>query len=160
VARLSPTEFQQLIDELIAVDGLGKLQEKLLRSHAIVSRRRLGNAESLARQLYQLTIGLERDGLASQVVLALWEDLLQRKLDEDAGRQLESIAERINGCLAEGHEIAAEKETDLRAALGEYHAALAGKIGENAARITMLTRAFPAVAKLIREGATLDAPRS
>jgi hypothetical protein len=151
VARLSAAEFRELIDELVALDGLGKLQDKLLRSHAIVSRRRIGNAESLARQLYQLTVGLEREGLPSQVVVALWEDLLSRKLDEEVGKQLEVIAERINACLREEHEIDPAKESDLRAALTDYRAALATKLGETAARLTMLTRAFPAVARMIRD---------
>ena len=151
MARLSAEEFRELIEELAAVEGLGKLQEKLLRSHAIVSRRRIGNTESLSRQLYQLTLGLEREGLPSQVVVALWEDLLSRKLDEEAGKQLEEIAERINACLAEGNEIDAAKEADLRAALADYRTALAAKLGDTAARLTMLTRAFPAVARMIRE---------
>ena len=83
MARLSAAEFQELIEELVRAEGIGKLQEKLLRSRALVSRRRLGSAETLARQLYQLTIGLDRDGLASQVVVALWEDLLRQKLDDE-----------------------------------------------------------------------------
>jgi hypothetical protein len=157
---LSAAEFRELVDELVALDGLGKLQEKLLRSHAIVSRRRIGNAESLARQLYQLTLGLEREGLASQVVLALWEDLLGRKLDEEIGKQLESNAERINACLREGNEIDPDKEAELRIALAEYRATLATKLGETAARLTMLTRAFPAVARLIREQRASTAPAS
>jgi len=156
VARLSATEFRELIDELVALEGLGKLQDKLLRSHAIVSRSRIGNAESLTRQLYQLTLGLEREGLPSQVVVALWEDLLSRKLDEEVGKELETIAERINACLGEGNEIDSAKEADLRTALGEYRSALATKVGATAARLTMLTRAFPAVAKILREPATQE----
>ena len=151
MARLSAAEFRELIEELAAVEGLGKLQEKLLRSHAIVSRRRIGDTESLSRQLYQLTLGLEREGLPSQVVVALWEDLLSHKLDEEAGKQLEKIAERINACLGETKEVDAAKEADLRAALVDYRTALAAKLGDTAARLTMLTRAFPAVARMIRE---------
>ena len=158
MARLSAAEFRELIEELAAVEGLGKLQEKLLRSHAIVSRRRIGNTESLSRQLYQLTLGLEREGLPSQVVVALWEDLLQRKLDEEVGKQLETSAERINACLGDGHEIDPAKEADLRAALAEYKTTLATKLGDGAARLTMLVRAFPAVARLIRETPTSNEP--
>lgn len=153
MARLSASEFQELIVELVQVEGLGKLQEKLLRSQALVSRRRLGTVDSLARQLYQLTLGLDREGLATQVVIALWEDLLRRKLTEDAVKQLEDLAERINGCLVDGSDIDPSKEGELRAGLSEYRAALAEHVGETAARLTMLTRAFPAVARIVRESA-------
>lgn len=158
MARLSADEFVELIGELANVEGLPKLQEKILRSRALVSRRRLGTVEGLSRQLYQLTLGLDRDGIASQVVLALWEDLLQRKLDEEAGKQLETLAEKINDCLASGRDVDPARETELRAVLGEYRAALAAHVGDAAARLTMLTRAFPAVARLIREQTT--APES
>jgi hypothetical protein len=150
VARLSAAEFQELIEELVRAEGIGKLQEKLLRSRVLVSRRRLGSAETLARQLYQLTIGLDRDGLASQVVVALWEDLLRQKLDDDATKRLEGIAEKVNGCLVAGKEIDPAKEADLRASLHEYQTALAEHVGATTARLTMLTRAYPAVARLIR----------
>jgi hypothetical protein len=150
MARLSAAEFEELIGELANVEGLPKLQEKVRRSHAVVSRRRIGSVEALSRQLYQLTLGLDRDGLPSQVVLALWEDLLRRKLDEEAGKQLETLAEKINGCLSSGKDVDPARETELLAALGEYRQALAQHVGERAARLTMLTRAFPAVARLVR----------
>ncbi len=151
MARLSASEFQDLISELVQVEGLAKLQEKLLRSGALVSRRRLGSVDSLARQLYQLTVGLDRDGLPSQVVIALWEDLLRRKLTEEASKQLEAIAERINECLTGGSDIHPTKEGDLRTGLSAYRAALAEHVGDSAARLTILTRAFPAVARIVRE---------
>lgn len=157
VARLSPAEFRELIDELVAFEGLAKLQEKILRSHVIVSRRRLGSAESIARQLYQLTLGLDRETLASQVVVALWEEMTNGKLDEEAGKDLEKIAERINACLDAG-EVDPAKEVELRSALSDYRTALAAKLGERAARLTMLSRAFPAVARIIREPAPDAAP--
>lgn len=151
MARLSASEFRELIEELVRVDGIAKLQEKLLRSRVLVSRRRLGSTEALSRQLYQLTLGLDREGLASQVVIALWEELLRAKLSEEAAKQLEEIAEAINGCLAAGNVIDPAKEPGLRAALAEYRAALRTHVGDGAARLTMLTRAFPAVAAIIRE---------
>lgn len=150
MARLSADEFAELIGELANVEGLAKLQEKILRSRALVSRRRLGSVEALARQLYQLTLGLDRDSVASQVVLALWEDLLRRKLDEESGKQLETLAEKINGCLVSAGDVDPTREAELRAALGEYRTALAAHVGDAAARLTMLTRAYPAVAQLVR----------
>lgn len=151
MARLSASEFRELIEELVQVEGIAKLQEKLLRSRVLVSRRRLGSAEALSRPLYQLTLGLDRDGLASQVVVALWEELLRAKVSEEATKQLEAIAERINGCLAAGNVVDPAKEAGLREALAEYRAALGSQVGDAAARLTMLTRAFPAVAAIVRE---------
>jgi hypothetical protein len=151
VARLSRSEFRELIDELVKVDGVGKLQEKLLRSRALVSRRRLGSVDQLSRQLYQLTLGLDRDGIVSQVVVALWEERLRQGLDEQASKRLEEIGEKVNACLAGGRELDPAKEGDLRSALAEYRDALAEHVGDVAARLTMLVRAFPAVARLLRD---------
>ena len=153
MARLSPSEFRELIDELVKVDGVGKLQEKLLRSRALVSRRRLGSVDQLSRQLYQLTLGLDRDGIVSQVVVALWEERLRQGLDEEASKRLEETGEKVNACLAGGRELDPAKEGDLRSALTEYRNALAEHVGDVAARLTMLVRAFPAVARLLRDGA-------
>jgi DNA-directed RNA polymerase subunit F len=130
VARLSPSEFRELIDELVKVDGVGKLQEKLLRSRALVSRRRLGSVDQLSRQLYQLTLGLDRDGIVSQVVVALWEERLRQGLDEQASKRLEEIGEKVNACLAGGRELDPAKEGDLRSALAEYRDALAEHVGD------------------------------
>lgn len=151
MARLSSAEFQTLIEELAQAEGIGKLQEKLLRTRALVSRRSFGSIQSLARQLYQLTLGLEREGLPSQVVVALWEEMLREKLGDEPTKRLEEIAEKINACLVGEKDIDPARENDLRAALGEYRDALAARIGDAAARLTMLTRAFPAVARLIRD---------
>ena len=151
MARLSPSEFRELIDELVKVDGVGKLQEKLLRSRALVSRRRLGSVDQLSRQLYQLTLGLDREGIVSQVVVALWEERLRQGLDEEASKRLEEIGEKVNACLAGGRELDPAKESDLRSALTEYRNALAEHVGDVAARLTMLVRAFPAVARLLRD---------
>jgi hypothetical protein len=142
-----------LIDELVKVDGIGKLQDKLLRSRALVSRRRSGSVEQLSRQLYQLTLGLDRDGLVSQVVVALWEERLRQGLDDEASKRLEEIGEKVNACLAGGREVDPAKQSELRSALAEYRSALAEHVGDVTARLTMLVRAFPAVARLLRDDA-------
>lgn len=151
MARLSPSEFRELIDELVKVEGLGKLQEKLRRSRAIVSRRSSGSVDGLSRQLYQLSLGLDRDGLVSQVIVALWEERLRQALDEAASKRLEEIGEKVNACLSGGRDIDPSKESELRGALAEYRSALGEHVGEATARLTMLLRAFPAVARLLRE---------
>ncbi len=150
MARLSAAEFEQLIEELAQREGLGKLQEKLLRTRALVSRRRLGSTQALARQLYQLTLGLERESFTTRVLLALWEELLGSKVDESASAELEGAAAKINECLDESYEVAADRAVALQAALGAYQASLAARVGENAARITMLMRAYPSVARVLR----------
>ena len=150
MARLSASEFRELIGELVDSEGLGKLQEKLIRSHALISRRRLGSIDSLARLLNQLTVGLDRECLPTQVVIALWEEFLRCKLTDESAAGLEEIAERINACLTPGGQIDPTKQEDLAQSLLKYRETLTTVVGESAARLTMLTRAVPPVAALLR----------
>ena len=140
-----------MVEELVAFHRLGKLREKLLRSNTVVSGRLLGTSGAISRQLYQLTAGLAREGAPTQVVLALWEELLGSKLAEEVTKKLEESAERINACLTEELRVDPTREDELRAAVSEYHSALGEHVGERASRITMLTRAVPDVARVIRE---------
>jgi hypothetical protein len=151
MARLTATEFEELVRVLASAEGLGRLQDKLLRTHALVSRRRLGSPEALARLLNQLTAGLEREHYVTRVVLALWEEEIGTKLEEAPAKELEAIAEEINGCLNDAREVAASREPDLRVALDRYRRLLAERIGESAARLTMIMRAYPSVARVVRE---------
>jgi hypothetical protein len=150
MAQLSPEEFRELTNELVERHGLGRLQEKLLRSNVVVSRRRVATPEAISRALHALTAGLAREGLPSQIVLALWEEALHGKVDEESAKGLEELAERINACLDEALEVASDKEDELRTALEEYRRRLGERIGERAARLTMLTRAVPSVARRLR----------
>ena len=154
MAQLSPEEFLELTNELVERHGLGRLQEKLLRSNVVVSRRRVATPEAISRALHSLTAGLAREGLPSQIVLALWEEALHGKVDEESARTLEELAERINACLDEALEVASDKEDELRGALDEYRRQLGEKIGGRAARLTMLTRAVPSVARRLRGAET------
>lgn len=157
VARLSAAEFQDLIHGLVEREGLAKLQEKLIRSHAVTSRRMVASPASLARTLHQLTLGLDRDCLPTQVVMALWEESLRGRLNEQAASDLEKLAERINGCLSSSGGIDPAKQSELEGALGEYRRMLSEAVGDSAARLTMLTRAVPAVAALLRASVRADA---
>jgi hypothetical protein len=150
MAQLSPEEFRELTNELVERHGLGRLQEKLLRSNVVVSRRRVATPEAISRALHALTAGLAREGLPSQIVLALWEEALHGKVDEESAKGLEELAERINACLDEALEVASDKEDELRTALEEYRRRLGERIGERGARLTMLTRAVPSVARRLR----------
>lgn len=151
MARLSSDEFEGLIDELVAHEGLARLQQNLVRSQALVSRRRLGEVSALARHLHQLTLGLERDGVPTRVLIALWDQMLAAKLEEDAGVELERLAAEINACLDPQHRPLPGSDERLLPALRAYRAALAGRVGDRAAHLTMLTRAYPAVARILRE---------
>jgi len=151
VAQLSIEEFSGLMDELVARHGLSKLQGQLSRANVVVSKKMIATPAMITRTLFRLTAGLAREGLASQVVLALWEEALGGALDEETGRELEALAEKINACLAHDLEIAGGKDDEIRGALTEYRGRLAGRIGERAARLTMMTRAVPAVARILRE---------
>ncbi len=156
MARLSASEFQELIGALVESEGLGRFQEKLIRSQAVISRRRIASVEALARQLHQLTIGLDRECLPTQVVVALWEELLRKKLTDDSTKGLETVADEINACLTPAGAIEEEKREALRSALERYQGVLAGAVGSSAAKVTMLMRAVPAVASLLRDGSIAD----
>ena len=151
MAQLSPEEFTELAEELVARHGLGRLQEKLIRTNLVVSRRRLASPEAIARALHPLTAGLAREGMATQLVLALWEEALGSQVDEESAKDLEELAGRINACLDASFEVADDKEEELKSALEAYRKRLADKVGERAARLTMLTRAVASVARRLRE---------
>ena len=149
---MNAAEFEELIGSLADDGGVLKLQEGLIRANAVVSRRRGGSLEALSRQLYLLTVGLEREGLPARVLLALWEEKLAGALDEETSVKLDEIAGAVNECLdGEGH-IVEGREADLRASLGRYRGALADKVGYRTAHLTMLLRSFPDVARLLRAG--------
>lgn len=151
MAQLSIEEFQELTDELIARQGFAKLQSQLMRTNVVVSKKLLANPSAVTRTLHRLTAGLAREGMASQVLLALWEEALGGSLDKEMGRELETLAERINACLGGDLGILDGKSEEIRAALREYRDKLAARIGERAARLTMMTRAVPAVAQILRD---------
>jgi len=47
--------------------------------------------------------------------------LLSGRVTDEHSKTLETLAERINGCLTERLEVIPEKGTELLAALGAYH---------------------------------------
>lgn len=157
MARLNASEFEDLIGCLADELGVAKLQERLVRANALVSRRHSGSIGALARQLYQLTVGLEKDGVPSRVLMALWEEKLAAGSDEKTSEQLEEIAKSVNGCLDDGGHLLAGREDELRGALVSYREVLAGKVGERVAVLTMLLRAYPDVARILRAGLEAEA---
>jgi hypothetical protein len=151
MARLTPAELEEMVGTLVTEYGLGRVRERLQRLNVVVSSRHLGSAASLSRLLYPLTGGLGRDVPATRAVLALWEELLASRVDEEVARKLEELAQRINSCLDEKDEVIPERREELREAISSYRECLRSKVGDSMARLTMLSRAVPEVARWIRD---------
>jgi hypothetical protein len=154
VAQLTPDEFRELTAELVTRHGLRAVQERLAKTNVVVSRRGISSEAAIARTLYGLTAGLAREGVATHVVVSLWEEGLGAALDEQGGRALEDLASQINACLTPKFEEDPERAPELEAAIESYRGKLAERVGDGAARLTMLMRAVPAVARRVRRGGT------
>ena len=151
MTQLTQKEFGNLIAVLTNHFGLGKLHDRLIRAHGLVSRKRPASAQALASQLYQLTAGLRREHPARYAVELLWQESLANRVDEEKNKELEAIAGRINACLTEQKEVIVEKQEELLAALQEYYQVQRAAVGDEAAYLEMLMRAVPAVAQRVRE---------
>jgi len=151
MAQLTIKEFDDLIAKLVDHFTLARFHERLLKANALVSRKRPPTAQALAGQLYQLSAGLRRDHPARYTVEILWQDMLSTRVSEEHGKTLETLAERINGCLTERLEVIPEKEAELLAALGAYHQAVAALTDDQVAYLEMLLRTSASVAQFLRE---------
>ncbi len=151
MAQLTPKEFDDLITRLAEHFSLARFHERLLKANALVSRKRPPTAQALATQLYQLSAGLRRDHPARYVVEILWQDMLSGRVTDEHSKTLETLAERINGCLTERLEVIPEKGPELLAALGAYHQAVAALTSDEVAYLEMLLRASSGVAQFLRE---------
>jgi hypothetical protein len=158
VAQLTPDEFHELTAEIVARHGLRAVQERLAKTNVIVSRRGISNETAIARTLYGLSAGLAREVAATHLVVSLWEEGLVSAIDDQRSRALEEIANQINTCLTPGFEEDPLRTHELDAAIQSYRAILAEIVGDAAARLTMLMRAVPVVARRIRAGGTAKAP--
>jgi hypothetical protein len=151
MAQLTIKEFDELIAQLVEYHSLARFHERLLKANALVSRKRPPTAQALAAQLYQLSAGLRRDHPARYAVEILWQDMLSNRITEEHGKTLETLAERINGCLTERLEVIPEKNAELLAALGAYHQAVAALTDDEVAYLEMLLRTSSSVAQFLRE---------
>jgi hypothetical protein len=151
MAHLTQQEFAQAIDLLAEQFGLQRLRDKFVRLNALVTRRRAASSQQLADQLYMLTSGLRRQVPATIAFHSLWGERLNEKLGEEGEKDLEPLADKINACLGERDRLVAEKESDLEAALREYEGALSLKAGAETARLDMLLKSVPDVAKKLRD---------
>lgn len=152
MAELTSAEFSRAITILADEMGLQRLRDKLIRLNALVTRRKIPSPAALADQLYMLTAGLRRQVPATYAFHALWTERINTKLGEDGEKEIEKLAEGINACLDGKDQIIPDRTTDLQTALATYRQALATAVGEETARLDMILKAVPAVAKQLREG--------
>jgi hypothetical protein len=150
MAHLTQEEFTRAVSLLADDLGLQRLRDRFVRFNALVTRRRAVSAQHLADQLYLLTGGLRRQVPATVAFHTIWTQHVNEKLGEEGEKELETIAEKVNGCLGEHDKIVEEKEAELDAALSEYMQRLATVIGNERARIDMLLKAVPAVGTKLR----------
>jgi hypothetical protein len=150
MAHLTADEFSLTIRILAEDLGLHRLRERLVKLNALVMRRRAASPEALAEQLYMLTGGLRRQVPATVALQGLWSERVSERLGEEGDKELEELAEKINGCLGDRDQIAADKETEIDDLLERYEERLARSIGGQRARLDMLLKAVPAVAAKLR----------
>src|SRR5262249_13166497 len=81
---------------------------------------------------------------------SLWAERVNEKIGEDAEKELEKLAEKINACLGERDAVVEEKSGELNDAVRLYEGRLVAMIGPERARIDMLLKAVPAVAAMLR----------
>jgi hypothetical protein len=150
MAVLTQKEFQRAITLLADEMGLQRLRDRFVRLNALVTRRKVASADSLADQLYMLSAGLRRQVAATYAFHAVWGEAVNQKLGEDGEKNLEKLAEAVNACLGEKDEILADKAAELETALAEYERALSAVVGAEKARMDMLLKAVPAIADKLR----------
>ena len=150
MAQLTQKEFQRAIALLADEVGLQRLRDRFVQLNALVTRRKVASAESLADQLYMLSAGLRRQVPATYAFHHLWTENLNAKLGEDGEKHLEKLAEAVNACLGEKDEPVEGKAAELDAALAEYERSLSAAVGVDMARMDMLMKAVPAIAEKLR----------
>ncbi|MCS6926667.1 MAG: hypothetical protein NZ578_12275 [Candidatus Binatia bacterium] len=151
MAQLTAQEFADLVTILANHFRLERLHERLLKANAIVSRKRPPTSQALASQLYQLSLGLRRAHPARYAIETLWQEMLSQRIGEERNQTLETLADRVNGCLTNRMEVIPEKCQELLAALGAYYQAIAAYTGDDIAYLEMLLRASTDVARFLRE---------
>jgi Ser/Thr protein kinase RdoA (MazF antagonist) len=77
--------------------------------------------------------------------------MLSGRVTDEQSKTLETLAERINGCLTERLDVIPEKGAELLAALGAYHQAVAALTDDEVAYLEMLLRTSTGVAQFLRE---------
>ena len=151
MAHVTSREFDTLIQLLTEQYGLSALHARLLKANALVSHKRPARWQPLANQLYQLSAGLRREHPARYAIELLWQEWISETTEGVQQETFDTLAEGINACLTEKFVVIPDRQTDLIAALGAYHHALAGVASADVAYIEILLRASKDVAHFLRE---------
>ncbi len=151
MAHVTSHEFDTIIRLLTEQYSLNVFHARLLKANALVSHKRPARWQPLANQLYQLSAGLRRDHPARHAIELLWQELVSGTTEGVEQETFDALAEGINACLTEKFEVIPDRQTDLIAALGAYHHALAGVASADVAYIEILLRASKDVAQFLRE---------
>jgi hypothetical protein len=152
MANLTPGEFSEAVSSLASHFGVERLRDRLAKMNAFTSRRGLNTPAAIAERLHLLSGGLRRPVPATYAFSTVWNEMVQARLGEEAGKRLETVVEQVNACLAEDESIVSGKEDALDQALTTYRDVLAAATGPEVARIDMLLKAVPAVAERVRRG--------
>ena len=151
MAHVTSREFDTIIQLLTEQYGLSALHTRLLKANALVSHKRPARWQPLANQLYQLSAGLRREHPARYAIELLWQELISETTEGVQQETLDALTESINACLTEKFAVIPDRQTDLIAALGAYHHALAGVASADVAYLEILLRASSDVAQFLRE---------
>ena len=151
MAHVTSHEFDTIIRLLTEQYSLNVFHARLLKANALVSHKRPARWQPLANQLYQLSAGLRREHPARYAIELLWQELVSGTTEGVEQETFDALAEGINACLTEKFEVIPDRQTDLIAALGAYHHALAGVASADVAYIEILLRASKDVAQFLRE---------
>jgi len=162
MAQITQDEFKHAVAAIVEHFGVPRTRDKLGTMGAFKSRRGLNSADALTERLFRLSGGLRMQGGATYGFMMLWGEMLHDKLGEEGEKRVEELADRVNACLDEGEHLIPGKEAALDEALAAYRAALADAVGDDAARIDMILKAVPDVAKRLRipQGTTAAAESS
>ena len=152
MADLTPAEFSEAVSSLASHFGVERLRDRLAKMNAFTSRRGLNTPAAIAERLHLLSGGLRRPVPATYAFSTVWNEMVQGRLGDEAGKRLEAVVEQVNACLAEDESIVSGKEEALDQALTTYRDVLAAATGPEVARLDMLLKAVPAVAERVRRG--------
>jgi hypothetical protein len=154
MASLTTPEFNGAVAALAEHFGIERLRDKLAAVGAFQSRKGLTSADAIAERLHRLSGGLRLPVAATYAFSHVWSEMLSAKLGgEGIEKEIEALAEKVNGCLDEHERIAPGKESDLDGALAAYRQVVAKAMGEKIAHYDMLLKCVPAVAERVRASA-------
>jgi hypothetical protein len=151
MASLNPTELTDAVSALADHYGLERLRDKLAAIGAFQSRKGLTSPAAIADRLHRLSGGLRLPVAATYAFSHLWGEMLSAKLGgEDVQKELETIADRVNGCLDAAERIVPGREGELDEALAAYREAVARAADAKIAYYDMLLKCVPEVAARVR----------